>query len=92
MFYPLITIFFAFSFIFFRFITNNGNYGSLFSLLLLTIYQNINVNAVKAAYLSNNLSMHIRENTDFPQQKPLQLWSAEANLEGCLDVWFLPKK
>ena len=32
--------------------------------------------------LSNNLSTHIRENTDFPQEKPQKLPSAEANFEG----------
>ena len=32
--------------------------------------------------LSNNLPTHIRENTDFPQEKPQKLPSAEANFEG----------
>ena len=31
----------------------------------------------------NDLLKHIRENTDFPQQKSQQLQSAEANFEGC---------
>ena len=34
--------------------------------------------------LHNNLSMHIRENTDFPLQKSQQLLSFKANFEGCL--------
>ena len=34
--------------------------------------------------LGNNLPTHIRENTDFPLQKPQQLLSAKANFEGCL--------
>ena len=34
--------------------------------------------------LGNNLPMHIRENTDFPRQKPWQLPSAAANFEGCI--------
>ena len=33
--------------------------------------------------LGNNLPMHIRENTDFPRQRPRQLQSAEAHFEGC---------
>ena len=33
--------------------------------------------------LSNNLSTQIRENTDFPWQKPQQLPIAEVNFEGC---------
>ena len=33
-------------------------------------------------YLSNNLLTHMRENTDFPRQKPWQLPGPEANLEG----------
>ena len=32
--------------------------------------------------LGNNLPRHIRENTDFPWQKPQQLLNAEGNLEG----------
>ena len=32
--------------------------------------------------LSNNLLTHIRENTDFLQQKPQQSLSAKANFEG----------
>ena len=32
--------------------------------------------------VSKNLLMHIREDIDFPWQKPWQLPSAEANLEG----------
>ena len=31
--------------------------------------------------------MHIRENTDFPWQKPQQLPSAEANFDGC-DMYY----
>ena len=34
--------------------------------------------------LGNNLQMPIRVNTDFPWQKPSQLPSAKANLEGCI--------
>ena len=33
--------------------------------------------------LGNNLPAHIRENTDFLQQKPQQLLSVEANVKGC---------
>ena len=33
--------------------------------------------------LGINLPTHIRENIDFPRQKPRQLPSAEANFEGC---------
>ena len=33
--------------------------------------------------LGSNLPMHIRENTDFPWEKPLKLPSAKANFEGC---------
>ena len=33
---------------------------------------------------SKNLPTQIRENTDFPQQKPLQLPSVKANFEGWL--------
>ena len=33
--------------------------------------------------LGNNLPTHIRENTDFPWQKPWQLPSAQANFKGC---------
>ena len=36
--------------------------------------------------LSNNLLMHIRENTDFLQQKHQQLLSAKGNFEGCIFV------
>ena len=38
------------------------------------------MNVVKTILPGNNLLMHIRENTDFPRQKPLQLLSAEATL------------
>ena len=41
------------------------------------------MNVVKTTCLENNLPTHIRENTDFPQQKPWQFLIAEANLEGC---------
>ena len=34
-------------------------------------------------YLSNNLQTNIKENTDFPQQKPQQLSNAEVNFKGC---------
>ena len=34
--------------------------------------------------LCNNLPMHIRENTDFPRQKPRQLPNAEANFQDCI--------
>ena len=33
--------------------------------------------------LGNNLRTNIKENTDFPQQKPQQLPNAEVNFEGC---------
>ena len=33
--------------------------------------------------LGNNLPTHNKENTDFSQQKPRQLPSAEANFKGC---------
>ena len=33
--------------------------------------------------LGNNLLTQIRENPDFPQQKPQQLPSADTNFEGC---------
>ena len=33
--------------------------------------------------LGNSLPTHIRENTDFLQQKSQQLLSVEANVEGC---------
>ena len=32
--------------------------------------------------LGNNLPTHIKENTDFPRQKPQQVPNAEAYLEG----------
>ena len=68
---------------FFPFISNNCNYGNLFSLLLFAIiYQDINVNVVKTICLGNNFPMHIRENTDFHRQKPQQLLSADANFKG----------
>ena len=42
--------------------------------------------------LDNKLQMHIKENTDFPQQKPQQLPNAEVNFEGCCNagtaLWF----
>ena len=41
------------------------------------------MNVVKTKCLGNNLSTYIRENTDFPRQKPRQFQSAEANFEGC---------
>ena len=37
---------------------------------------------VKTICLGNNFPMHIKENTDFPQQMPQQLLSAKANFEG----------
>ena len=49
-------------------------------LLFTIIYPKINMNAVKTICLSNNLPMHIRENTDFLRQLP----SAKANFEGCV--------
>ena len=42
------------------------------------------MNVVKTTCLGNNLLMQIRENTDFPWQKPQQLPSAKANFGG----WF----
>ena len=39
--------------------------------------------------LGSNLLTHIRENTDFPWQKPWQLPSAEANFKGCKFVILL---
>ena len=45
------------------------------------------MNAVKTTCPGNNLPTYIRENTDFLQQKPRQLPSAEANFEGCLVIW-----
>ena len=41
------------------------------------------MNVVKTICLGNNLPRHTKENTDFPQQTPQQLASAEANFEGC---------
>ena len=41
------------------------------------------MNVVKKICLSNNFLTHITENTDFHQQKPQQLLSAEVNFEGC---------
>ena len=79
-FYALITFFLFFP-SFFPFISNNCNYQNLISLLLFPI--KINVNVVKTVCFDNNLPTHIRENTDFPQQKPQQLPSAKANFEGC---------
>ena len=42
--------------------------------------------------LGNNLPTHIKENTDFPRQKPWQLMNAEANFECCCyagtALWF----
>ena len=43
-------------------------------------------------YFAYNLScnnLHIRENTDFPWQKSLQLLSAEANFDGCIHITIL---
>ena len=86
-FYALITFFFVFP-SFFPFLSNNCNYGNLFSYILFTItYQKMDVNVVKTICLSNNLSMHIRENTDFPRQKPRQLPSTEANFEAYDGYW-----
>ena len=54
------------------------------TLLLLTIiYPKIKMNFLKQFCLSNNLPIHIRENTDFSWQKPQQLPSIKANFEGC---------
>ena len=39
---------------------------------------------LKVTWLGNNLLMHITENTDFSQQKPQQLPTAEVNFEGCM--------
>ena len=72
--------------LFFLFVSNNCNYGNLLSLFFTIIYQEINVNVVKTTCLSNDLLMHIRENTDFARQKPQQLPSAKANFEGCLEI------
>ena len=65
------------SFIFFPFIIDNCNYGSLFRkgmkmkiLLIFTIiYQKININIIKKICPGNNLPTHSKENTDFPRQK-----------------------
>ena len=38
---------------------------------------------LKQFHLGNNLLTHIREDTDFPRQKPWQLPSAKVNFEGC---------
>ena len=42
--------------------------------------------------LGNKLLIHIKENTDFPWQKPWQLPNAEGNFEGCCyagtALWF----
>ena len=54
-----------------------------FSLFTIT-YQKINMNVVQTICLINNLPTHIRENIDFPQQKPCQLQSGKANFEGWL--------
>lgn len=40
---------------------------------------------LKQFHLGNNLPRHIRENKDFPWQKPQQLLSTKVNFEGC--VW-----
>ena len=63
---------FVFSFIF-PFIIDNCNYGSLLKkclkmeifLLFAKVYSKININVVQIICLGSNLSMHIRENTDF---------------------------
>ena len=70
---------FVFSFIFFPFIIDNCHYGSLFRkgikmniFLLFTIfYPKINM-LVRQFRLGNNFPTYIRENTDFPRQKPRQ--------------------
>ena len=54
------------------------------SLLFTVIYPKMNMNVVKRQFcFDNNFPMHIKENTDFFWQRPQQLPSAEANLEGC---------
>ena len=58
---------------FFPFIIDNCNYGSLLKkclkmeifLLFAKVYSKININVVQIICLGSNLSMHIRENTDF---------------------------
>ena len=80
---------FVFFFIFFRFTIDNYNCGSFFSkgikmkifLLFTIIYPKINMNVVKAICLGNSLPTHIRENIDFPWQKPRQWPSVETNFE-----------
>ena len=41
------------------------------------------MNLLRQFLLGNNLATHIRENTDFPWQRPRQLLSAEAKFEDC---------
>ena len=62
--------FFSFSFNFFSFVIDVCNNGSLLLMLL------------RQFCLGNNLLMHLRVNTDFPQQKPRQLPSGEVNFKG----------
>ena len=47
--------------------------------------QNLTLMLLGQLHLGNNLPTHIRENTDFLQQKPRQWLSAEANFEGCYE-------
>ena len=42
---------------------------------------------LRKMHLSNDLLMHIRENTDFPQQKPRQLLSTDTNSEGWVELF-----
>ena len=49
-------------------------------LLFTIVYPKIN-KFLRQFCLGNNLPTHIRENTNFHQQKPRQLPSAEANFE-----------
>ena len=44
---------------------------------------------LKQCRLGNNLPTHIRENTDFPRQRPRQLPSAKVKFEGCFPKFFL---
>ena len=80
--------FFVFILHFFSFLFDICKSGNLFRkyvkmnifLLSTVIYPKINM--FRQFHLCNNLLMHIRQNTDFPQQKRQQLPSAEVNIEG----------
>ena len=91
-FYPLITLFFFFYFIFFLLYLNNCNHGSFFRkgvkmkifYFLQKFIWKLTWMLLRQFCLGNNLLMHIRENTDFPWQKPWQLSRAEVNFKGCI--------